>query len=138
MSQIKIVEKRRSRALRPLLGLILALALGVISFVLAPSVVTWLQSQNRRFGATLEPQVLQLLVAAAIFGVLLTIFALLVAAATPKKMIDVKDTDLMKERKQNQMHKEYERKRQRQLNRKLRENIQARTDVNRERFGDKN
>ncbi|GEM_PF-1037195 len=137
MSQVKIAQKRRSRGLFPVIGLLLAVALGVISYVLAPYGVEWLKSQNGRFGNTLEPQVLQLLVAAGIFGVLLTIVALIVAVATPKKMIDVKETDLVKERVQRKAYKEMEHKRQRQLNRKLRENVQARTEVNRERFGDK-
>ena len=137
MSQIKVLEKRRKRGLWPIIGLLLAIALGVISYVLAPTVITWLRDRNARFGLTLDPQVFQLLIAGVIFVILITIFALIVAAATPKKMINVKETDLIKERMQGKMHKQYEQKRQRQLNRKLRENVQARTDVNRERFGDK-
>lgn len=137
MSQVKMAERRNRRGLWPLLGLFLAVAAGAIAFLLAPLLIEFLQTQNRRFGVGMEPERLRLYVTIGITFVFLSIAALIVALAAPKKAINVKETDLIKERARAQMRHKYEVKRQRKINREMREDVKARTEVNRNRFDDK-
>ncbi len=137
MSQIIIKEKKKRVGLRPVIGLVLGAACLILGWFAAPSVVEWAQSQNRSFGRGMDETTLRLFFAVMIFLVLITIIGLIIGAATPKKAMNVKETDLTKERLQMMQSKEYEKKRQRKLNRQMREEVQARTDTNRERFDDR-
>ncbi len=137
MSQVIIKEKKKRTGLRPLVGLVLGAACLILGWFAAPSVILWLKDQNASFGRGMEESTLHLFIAGMIFLVLITIVGLIVAAATPKKAMNVKETDLTKERIQMMQAKEYEKKRQQKLNRQMRQEVQARTDTNRERFDDR-
>jgi hypothetical protein len=137
MSQVKIVRKRKGQALLPLIGLILAVAIGIISYFLAPAVLGVLRQLNGGFGRGIPEERLLLFITIGVFFVLGSIASLLVAIARPKKKIDVKEADLEKERKQAKLFKEYEIQRQRKLNREMRKDVKARSESNVERFGDR-
>lgn len=128
MSQVIIKDKKKRTGLRPLVGLILGAACLLIGFFAAPLLIDWLKSQNGAFGRGIEPDTLRLLIAGLIFLVLITLAGLIVGAATPKKAMNVKETDLAKEREDMLRTKEYEKKRQQKLNRQMRTEVRARTD----------
>lgn len=125
MSQATIAKKKRNRGLYPLIGLVLIIAMGVIAYFLAPSVIDFLKGQNARFGQGMPADRLLLFVTVGLTLILSTISSLIVAVARPKKLIDVKESDLMKERMDAKRMKEYELKRQRKIN------VQNRAEIRR-------
>lgn len=118
----KVPEKKARRGLWPLYGLLMAAALGAISWVLAPQLLEFVRRRSPRFGigSLTEDQVV-LFFAAIIFLVLLGIGTLILAFAAPKKKSEVKDKQLVKERAHMQAEDKARRKRQREIQRKLRE-----------------
>ncbi len=136
-SQVRVVKKKRGRGLWPILGLIMMIAIGAISWIVAPYVIDAVQGMRASFGAGTDPDRLRLYAAAGVFFVLISFTGLIIAFARPRKgMIDVKESDLIKERQQRQLQAAMERKRQLKLNRQMRQEIRARDEVNRSRFGD--
>lgn len=120
MSQIKVVGERRSRGLWPVMGLFLAVALGILAWFLAPGVIDLtkqLLPEFRRGVGTIPGSQLRLIFTALTFVVMLGIVAIVVALFMPKKPINVNENDLKKERVQMQQQKKYERQRQRRINR---------------------
>ena len=118
MSQIKIAETRRKRGLWPVAGLLLAIALGVIAYAIAPSVIDLTKQLLPQFRTGGIPAMqLRLIFAALTFVVLLSFVAFLVAVFMPKKAINVNENDLRKERQQVAEYRKYERVRQRNINR---------------------
>lgn len=93
--------KQRNAILRPILGFIMIVVLGVIAYALGPTVTTILPASLRRSG-NLTPDQLQWIITGLLFLVLVAIMALifaivLSAVAPPKAGKDsVKDSDLVK------------------------------------------
>jgi uncharacterized membrane protein HdeD (DUF308 family) len=116
------VEKKAKRGLRPFFGLLMAIALGVIAYVLAPVLFNFVDSRSPNFsiGNLSKDQVL-LLFAAIIFFVLLGIFTLILGLTVPKKKSEVLDAALVKERKAMEAERRAKKKRQLEIARKLRE-----------------
>jgi multisubunit Na+/H+ antiporter MnhG subunit len=117
MSQVRIAEKKRFRGLWPLAGLIMIIALGIISYFLAPAVIDFTRRTLRGFTtAGMAPEQLRLIFTVLIFVVLASFSGLVIAIAAPKRSMQVKEKDLIKERQKMAEQKKYERVRQRRLN----------------------
>ncbi|MCI0351545.1 MAG: hypothetical protein L0Z53_19145 [Acidobacteriales bacterium] len=118
MSQITVVEKKRRRGLWPVMGLFMAVALGIIAYFLAPSVIELTKQLLPQFSTGGIPREhLRLIFTFLTFVIMLSFVAFLVAIFMPKKPINVNENDLKKERAQMQAYKKYERQRQRKINR---------------------
>jgi predicted membrane protein len=118
MSQVKLAETKRRRGLWPVMGLLMAIALGVISYFLAPSVIALTRQLLPQFSTRGMPQQQVLLIFTFLtFVILLAFTAFLVAIFMPKKAINVNENDLRKEREKIQAYKKYEKVRQRKINR---------------------
>jgi type VI protein secretion system component VasK len=119
-SQITIVEKKRSRALYPVMGMLLAVAIAVIAYMIAPDVIAWLRTNLRGFQTRgVPPEQLRLMISALIWLVLISCVALAVALFAPRKQLNIKDSDLSKERKDLQEQKRQDRMRQRRINQQM-------------------
>ncbi len=118
----KAPEKKPTRGMWPVYGLVMAVALGVISYILAPTVLEFVRRQSPRFsiGNLPEEQVV-LFFAGIIFLVLLGIGTLILAFAAPRKKSEVKDKQLVKEKEQMQAEQRARKKRQLEIQRKMRE-----------------
>jgi hypothetical protein len=104
-------EKKQSRALWPVMGLILGLALLALAAVLVEPIMTALpdnvERQLRNLPLLIRPDLLNLgisinqgqaAVGAAIFVVFLSIVAIVVAVAAPKRKIHVRESEMLKAR----------------------------------------
>ena len=111
MTQVRMQEKKQSRALWPVMGLILGLALLALAAVLVEPIMTALpdnvERQLRGLPLLIRPDLLDLgisinqgqaAVGAAIFVVLLSIVAIVVAFAAPKRKIRVRESEMLKAR----------------------------------------
>lgn len=117
MSQVKLAENRRRRGLWPVMGLLLALALAAISYLIAPNVISLTRQLLPQFSTTGMPQLqVRLIFALLTFVVLLLFVALLVSLFMPKRKMLVKESDMKKERDEMIQRKKMERVRQRKIN----------------------
>lgn len=118
-------EQRNARGLRKywgVLGFIMFVALAIIAYVIAPDAVRWADRQFPGFTPqSLGREATRLAAAFILFVILAAIFAGILALTAPKKAIQVRDADLAKEREAKMNYKEMQRKRQRKINRELRE-----------------
>lgn len=99
MTQMRMAEKKRSRALFPVMGLLLGVAVGLISWFSAPEILKLLPTNLRTLFQRLPGNQEQIWFAVFMFVVLMAIFSILIAIASPKKKVNVKDSDIMKERR---------------------------------------
>ncbi len=121
-SQVTIAKKKSKRGLWPVLGLVLIVALLIISYTLAPTVIEFCKTNFRGFTTRgTDPQVVHWLFTILIFLVLGAFTALFVALFAPKKAINVKESDLAKERVEMQQQKRMDRLRQRKINRQMKD-----------------
>ncbi len=121
LKDYKEPEAKR-RGMWPVYGLLMAIALGAISYVAAPELLKFVRQRSPSFNiGTLSEQEVELFFAGIIFLVLLSFATLIIAAAVPKKKSDVKDTDLVKEKKLIEAERRAHRKRQLEMQRKTRE-----------------
>ena len=111
MTQFK---KPRRNAYWPVLGLLLALAAGVLAFLAAPAVNQALDSSLPNY-PTPTPT-LNWMVTAVLFIVFVLIGGLVVAVATPKKKAQVTDVMLTKEREKMVHYNKARKVRQREIN----------------------
>jgi hypothetical protein len=122
MSNFRVAEKKSRRGLWPLYGLLMALALGAISYVLGPVVLQFMRSRSAQFSiGTLNDQQVELLLSGIVFVLLLAFATLILAVAAPKKKSEVKDAALVKEKRQMEVERKQRRKRELEIQRKLRE-----------------
>ncbi len=123
MSQIKIAEDDRNGRRRwAAFGFLLIVSLTIISWFAAPDVIKWVKSTFRQFNtSSLTPIQLQLAFTAIVFILLVLIAGLIVTLFAPKKVLNVKEKDLVKERDAGEKYRQAQRKRQRRINRELRE-----------------
>ena len=109
------------RAALPAIGLLLALAFGAISWVLAPQLLGWTVRNVSGFtGREMPGQTMRLIFAAFIFLVLSGFAGGVVALALPRKKSRVKESDLAKEKADMRREKQRRRKRQKELARQNR------------------
>jgi hypothetical protein len=121
-SQVKQADKKgKSRAFWPLIGFMAALSAGILAWFLKDPVYTWLaRGPIPNFPpAGIAPYTMKLLVAAALFTIILGFTGLIIALAVPKNKRRVKEEDLVKERKKALKAKEISRARQREINRQM-------------------
>jgi cbb3-type cytochrome oxidase subunit 3 len=99
MSQVKVADRRQSRAAWGVMGFFLALALGVASWFLAPPLTDVLPRNLQNLLEQRFPEPAgQIIVAAVIFVILLSFVGVIVAIFAPKPRATVKDSDILKER----------------------------------------
>jgi hypothetical protein len=106
----------KNRAFLPLIGFILAVALAAIAWIISPEVVKFLGSHLRGFPRGPQMNTYTAIVLFIMFG---GVAALIVAAAVPKKKSQVKEKDLVQERKEMVAAKAARKKRQRMLNKDM-------------------
>lgn len=128
MGQYKVVIEQRSRRRWAAYGFLLIVALLTISWFLAPTVISMTKSMTKGSfppaGAGLTTMQLQIIFTLVIFFLLALIAALIVTLAAPKKALDVSEKELIKERDENEKYRRMARKRQRTLNREMREFVE--------------
>jgi hypothetical protein len=120
-SQVKQAEKKgKSRAFWPLIGFMAALSAGILGWFLKDPVYSWLGRVVSGFPpAGIAPFTMKLLVAAALFTIVLGLTGLIIALAVPRNPRRVKEQDLIKERKQAIKAQNLRRARQREINRQM-------------------
>ena len=120
LQDYKEPEKRR-KGLWPVYGLFMGLAAAAIAYVLSPILYRFVQQRSPRFSiGTLTPNQVQLFFGIIIFLVVISIGSLLLALAAPKKKSVVSEAKLAKEKVKMDAALRARRKRQRELNRKMR------------------
>ncbi|MFN8565679.1 MAG: hypothetical protein U0703_29530 [Anaerolineae bacterium] len=127
MGQYKVVIEHKSRKRWAAYGFLLIVALLIISWFLAPTAITISKNALKQLGPALSsvPQVQQQIVyTLIIFFILAIVTALIVALAAPKRPLNVSEKDLIKEREATERYKRMARKRQRTLNREMREYVE--------------
>jgi hypothetical protein len=125
-SQVKVVVEKKSRRRWAAYGFVLIVALMTISWFVAPSVIQVLRA-NRDFRAGLSEMPdwqVQVAFTLVIFVILAAISALIVTIASPRRVLNIKEKDLIKERADALEYNRKARKRQRTLNREMREYVQ--------------
>ncbi|NWF68939.1 MAG: hypothetical protein HXY40_07625 [Chloroflexi bacterium] len=110
-------ERKKGTALLPAMGFILIVAFGVIAWFTSAPIRDFLDS---RLGANLSGPEMQFVVGLTVFLALLMVSWLVYAIAAPRKRDDVKDADLMKERKAAQAEKDARKARRRKLKHDMR------------------
>jgi cytochrome c-type biogenesis protein CcmH/NrfG len=124
MTQVKMAEKRRVRGMWPLIGFLLVVAIAAIAYFASEPALAFARQNLRGFVVRGEDvQIARFGVAAVIFVVLIASVGLIVALFSPKKAIQVKESDLAKEREQMQFERRYERMKQRDMAMKLRQRL---------------
>jgi hypothetical protein len=122
LQDYKVPEKKNRRGMWPVYGLLMALAIGAISYVLAPELLKFVRQRAPQFSVgTLPESQVELIFAAAIFLVLIAVVTFLLAIFVPKKKSDIKDTHLVKEKKAMEAERLARKKRQREVQKKLRQ-----------------
>lgn len=124
-SQVKQVVEHKSRRRWAAYGFLLIVSLTVIAWFAAPGVISWMKVTFKQFRPVgLTQFQLQLAFAGIVFVVLALIAALVVTLGSPKKPLNVREKDLIKERTDNVTYRRQQRKRQRTLNREMREFVE--------------
>jgi di/tricarboxylate transporter len=124
MGQYKVVIEQKSRKRWAAYGFLLLVALLVISWFLAPSLIQMLRASNRAFRTglgTMEPRQLQIIFTLVLTLILALVSAIIVTLAAPKRVLNVNEKDLVKEREAGRKYHQMQKKRQRKLNREMRE-----------------
>jgi membrane protein implicated in regulation of membrane protease activity len=126
MTQVKVVIEKKSRRRWAAYGFVLIVALMIISWFLSPSIIQMLRT-NSDFRAGMREMPdwqVQVAFTLVIFVILASLSALIVTIAAPKRALEIKDKDLIKEREEAIDYNRKARKRQRELNREMREHVQ--------------
>ncbi|MCL4251529.1 MAG: hypothetical protein KJ065_25480 [Anaerolineae bacterium] len=100
MSQVRMAHKKNRRALWPVMGLIMAVALGAIAWLGKDFVMNLLPASVRSQLTRLPGIQGEVAVAVFMFVIMLGVVAVIVAIAAPKRRINVKEQDMLKEREQ--------------------------------------
>jgi|FLYN01.1.fsa_nt_gi hypothetical protein len=123
MSQVRQAEKKgKNKAFWPLIGFLLALAAGILAWFLRDPVYDLLARSPAipNFPPPgIAPAQMKLLVAVALFTIILGLAGLIIALAAPRNPVWVKEKDLMKERSRVVKEKELKKARQREINRQM-------------------
>lgn len=126
-TQIRMAEQKRSRWAYGAVGFLLVVALTVIAYLSAPAVLQFLRRSVRGFStAGLPDSQVELMFTGVVFLVLLAIVGVVVFAAAPKEKDTTSMSDMVKEREQMVRAKQNMKKRQRRINRQMREDLKGR------------
>ncbi|MGQ9907449.1 MAG: hypothetical protein ACUVS2_01310 [Candidatus Flexifilum sp.] len=121
-SQVKVAGRARRRWAWPVVGFILAVSLGVIAYMLAPTVIQLLRTNLRGFDTSgMAPTTLRWIFTAILFVIFITLAGLIVAVAAPKPRDTVKYSDLVKEREAMQAERKRKKIQARRLAQQMRE-----------------
>ena len=126
-SQVTIVTEKRSRRRWAAIGFILIVSLAVIAIGVADPIRLFAISHLKGLSTGLKTVTLlqqDAIFALIVFAILGLVAALIVTLFAPKKMINVKETDLQKERLDNVKYHKMQKKRQRKLNREMRDYVE--------------
>jgi len=115
MQDYRPPPKPKSKGLWPVFGLLMAIALGIISYFIAPYAkdIVIRITRGGFSGQELPPDQMTLFFTVIVFLILGSIAALIVAFAKPKPKRKVMDTDLVKQKEE--MREEEKRRRARKL-----------------------
>jgi hypothetical protein len=111
--------KSRTQSFWPIIGLMLILSAGAISFFLGPAVIDWLDKSNTIKGfppSGVSSVTLDWIFRGIFFFILVMLSSLVVAAAAPKKKSAVTEVKLFKERKEMVNDKKARKMRQQLMN----------------------
>lgn len=116
MQDYRPKPKPKKRGMWPVIGFVLALALGAISWVLAPHVYRFLRARLPQLNTgTLTEEQVTIIVGVFVFVILVVLASLVVAAFAPRKSRhDTRDAALRKE-KEAMLRQEKERKVRRRM-----------------------
>lgn len=124
MTQVKQAERKAKRSWWPLIGFLLVVSLGIISYFLAPTVIdVTLRLLPRLSLRGVSPEVARWIFTALTFGILIILVGLLVALFAPRKRTLVKETDLVKEREAMLRERERTKLHQRDVNLEIRKQL---------------
>jgi hypothetical protein len=124
MTQVKQAERKLKRSWWPLIGFLLVVSLGVISYFLAPNVIDLtLRALPRLSLRGISPEVTRWIFTALTFGILVILVGLFVALFAPRKRTLVNETDLVKEREEMLREQQRTRARQRNVNIEVRKQL---------------
>lgn len=124
-SQVKIVEKKPGRWLWPAMGFVLVVALTILAYFLAPTVIEWVDRMFPRFTVAGMSKTTLRLAFTGIVGVILLLIAVMMVtiAGRRKRPLDVTNKSLEQERNQMIADKKMMKRRQRRMNREMREYV---------------
>lgn len=121
MSQVRIVHKKRSRASWPVIGFILAVALAILAWFIAPPTIDFLKRELPQFSTIgLTAIQLRIVVTVILFILMGALVALTIALLSPRHMIEVREDELAKERQGIQRDRRRAKDLQRKVNQELR------------------
>lgn len=125
MSQVRMAETKRSRrALWPVVGLLLIISMGVLAYFLAPVTIAFLEANLPNFTARgMRPEHLQLVVTAILFVVFVGLVGVIIAIFAPKRAMNIKYSDLAKEREEIVAQQRRKKVEARVLAQKMREDL---------------
>ncbi|MBZ0302618.1 MAG: hypothetical protein K8J31_22935 [Anaerolineae bacterium] len=122
LQDYKMPEKRKRRGLWPVYGLMMAIALGGIAYIASPLLLQYIRRRSPQFSVgNLTDQQAALLFAGIIFLALLALVTMLLTLAVPKKKSQVLDKQLVQEKKEMEAARRARKKRQLEIERKMRE-----------------
>ncbi len=125
-SQVRIADKKNNRRMWPVMGFLLIVALTAIAYVIAPDVINFIKSNFRAFQtSSMNPTTLRWVFTGIVALILSLLVAIIIAVAAPKKPINVKMSDLERERTEMLTAKAKRKKQQRRINREYREHVEG-------------
>ena len=114
-------SKKGIRRFWPVFGFLMLIALAAIAYVLAPAAMDVTKRIIPQFRGTELPKIqMQWIFTGVVFVVLGLIAAGIIALTAPRSKMQVKETDLMKEREAMLRERQMQKKRQQDINRKMR------------------
>ena len=124
LGNYRVHEEKPRRGLWPVYGLMMAVSMGAIAYVLAPQLLRYVRNRSPQFSiGTLTDQEVTLLYGIIIFLVLITIGTLLLAIFVPRRRgaDAITDKVMVKQKKLAEAEERARKKRQLELARKNRE-----------------
>ncbi len=123
-TQVRMAEKKGPQWAFGVVGFLLVVSLTVIAYVSAPAVISWLKSNANGFTTVgLPDSQVQLMFTGIVFLVLLAVVGVIVFAFAPKQTNTSSMDRMVKEREEMLREKRASKKRQRTVNRTMRESV---------------
>lgn len=114
-------SKKGIRRYWPVFGFLMVIALGAIAYVLAPAAIDVTRKIIPQFrGSELPKLQMQWIFTGVVFVILGLIAAAIVALTAPRSKMNVKESSLTKEREAMLRERQLQKKRQQDINRKMR------------------
>ncbi len=124
-SQVKIVGQKRATWMYPVVGFILIVAVTGIAWVAAPYVESFIKDLFPNFRrAGMSAETFRWALTASVAGILLLVAMMLVAIGSRRRRpLDVRNSTLVKERDEMILDRKRTKRRQRQMNQKMRDHV---------------